>query len=404
MGEVVRHPASDLISDSEVPAIMGQIRPQWQSKGLIERVRRLLPVDPSSACQRLLNAAVQDLREKVQIAGIDIASEVAAAHKLPPINRGDRGAEDIENYSTAKLIDLSYRMGLLSRPEWRKMTRAYDIRRDLEHEDAEYEAGIEDCIYIFKTCVDAVLSRDPITLIHVSEVKQIVQASGPVAADPDLLTDYEHAPDTRQLEILKFLLSMALSDSEPELVRGNCYTLITEISPCTRDGVRVDLAKYQMDKIGRAPLTELHVRVAHAAGILPYFRKAQRTAFFRSQLETLEKIGHSWRANASHGPALRLFPEFGGLAAVPADVRVQIVRWMTLCYIGEEGGYGTMGRNRKVFYSNSAAPLIEQMFKDAREIIREDLSGLQKDRSVKRACADEYVARRFQDLLDLVDV
>ncbi|MFE7961332.1 hypothetical protein [Streptomyces sp. NPDC057413] len=150
MGEVVLHPASDLISDSEVPAIMGQIRPQWQSKGLIERVRRLLPVDPSSACQRLLNAAVQDLREKVQIAGIDIASEVAAAHKLPPINRGDRGAEDIENYSTAKLIDLSYRMGLLSRPEWRKMTRAYDIRRDLEHEDAEYEAGIEDCIYIFR--------------------------------------------------------------------------------------------------------------------------------------------------------------------------------------------------------------------------------------------------------------
>ncbi|MGW4994924.1 hypothetical protein ACWEQ3_46365 [Streptomyces mirabilis] len=403
MGEVVLHPASDLIADSEVPAIMGQIRPQWQSKGLIERVRRLLPVDPSSACQRLLNAAVQDLREKVQIAGIDIASEVAAAHKLPPINRGDRGAEDIENYSTAKLIDLSYRMGLLSRPEWRKMTRAYDIRRDLEHEDAEYEAGIEDCIYIFKTCVDAVLSRDPITLIHVSEVKQIVQASGPVAADPDLLTDYEHAPDTRQLEILKFLLSMALSDSEPELIRGNSYALIQEIAPCTRDAVRVDLAKYQMDKVGRVPLTELQVRVAHAAGILPYFRKAQRTAFFRSQLEALEKIGHSWRANASHGPALRLFPEFGGLAAVPADVRVQIVRWMTLCYIGEPGGYGTMGRGRKVFYSNSAAPLIEQMFKEDREIIRDDLSGLQKDRGVKRACADEYVARRFQELLDLVD-
>ncbi|GDY49066.1 hypothetical protein SANT12839_099480 [Streptomyces antimycoticus] len=404
MGEVVLHPASDLISDSEIPAIMGQIRPQWQSKGLIERVRRLLPVDPSSACQRLLNAAVQDLREKVQIAGIDIAAEVATAHKLPPINRGDRGAEDIENYSTAKLIDLSYRMGLLSRPEWRKMTRAYDIRRDLEHEDAEYEAGIEDCIYIFKTCVDAVLSRDPITLIHVSEVKQIVQASGPVAWDPDLLTDYEHAPDTRQLEILKFLLSMALNDSEPELVRGNCYTLIAEISPCTRDGVRVDLAKHQMDKIGRVPLTELQVRVAHAAGILPYFRKAQRTAFFRNQLETLEKIGHRWRANSSHGTALRQFPEFGGLAAVPADVRVQIVRWMTLCYLGEPGGYGTMGRNRKVFYSNSAAPLIEQMFKAGREVIRDDLSGLQDDRAVKRACSDGDVARRFQNLLDLVDV
>ncbi|MFI8860384.1 hypothetical protein ACIGW5_27825 [Streptomyces prasinus] len=82
---------------------------------------------------------------------------------------------------------------------------------------------------------------------------------------------------------------------------------------------------------------------------------------------------------------------------------MQIVRWMTLCFVGEEGGYGTMGRNHKVFYSNSAAPLFEQMFKEAREIIRDDVSGFQKDRSVKRACTDEHVARRFQNLLDLVD-
>jgi hypothetical protein len=340
-----------------------------------------------------------------------VQNAIRAARTPPAAARDDAPAAAEDHHDQASdpphAVDHPGRDAVLTpaqRAAWRKMTRAYDIRRDLEHEDAEYEAGIEDCIYIFKTCIDAVLSRDPITLIHVSEVKQIVQASGPVAADPDLLTDYEHAPDTRQLEILKFLLSMALSESEPDLVRENSYVLIQELVVYTRDAVRVDLAKHQMDKVGRAPLTELQVRVAHAAGILPYFRRAQRTAFFRSQLEALEKIGHRWRAHASHGPALRLFPEFGGLAAVPADVRVQIVRWMTLCYIGEEGGYGTMGRNRKVFYSNSAAPLIEQMFKEDREIIREDLSGLQQDRAVKRACADEYVARRFQDLLDLVDV
>ncbi|MET7988493.1 hypothetical protein [Streptomyces sp. NPDC005281] len=128
-------------------------------------------------------------------------------------------------------------------------------------------------------------------------------------------------------------------------------------------------------------LTELQVCVAHAAGIVPYFRKVQRTALFQRQLEAREKIGHSWRANASHGPALRLFPEFGGLAVVPTDVKVQIVRRMTLCYIGEPGGHGTRGRGRHGFYSNSAAPVIEQMFKEDREIIRDDVSGLRKDRS-----------------------
>lgn len=35
--------------------------------------------------------------------------------------------------------------------------------------------------------------------------------SGPVAADPDLLTDYEHTPDTRQLEILNFYSHHAAS-------------------------------------------------------------------------------------------------------------------------------------------------------------------------------------------------
>ena len=44
------------------------IRPVWQSRALIERVRKILPVDPSSACQRLFNAAIHDLREKVVVA------------------------------------------------------------------------------------------------------------------------------------------------------------------------------------------------------------------------------------------------------------------------------------------------------------------------------------------------
>lgn len=157
-----------MIQDSGVPQLMTRIRPQWQSKGLIERVRRLMMVDPSSACQRLLNATIADLREKINIAGLDIARDAAKANKLPSVER----PEDIENYSTANIIGLSYRMGLLTRPEWRRLSRSYEIRRDLEHEDSEYEAGVEDCVYVFKTCIEAVLSRDPVTLIRVSEVKE----------------------------------------------------------------------------------------------------------------------------------------------------------------------------------------------------------------------------------------
>lgn len=219
---VIVHPDVEMIQDSGLPQLMTRIRPQWQSKGLIERVRRLMVVDPSSACQRLLNAAIADLREKINIAGLDIARDAAKANKLPSVER----PEDIENYSTANIIDLSYRMGLLTRPEWRRLSRSYEIRRDLEHEDSEYEAGVEDCVYIFKTCIEAVLSRDPVTLIRVSEVKEVIETAGPATADPSLIEDFEHAPDTRQLEIAKFLFSTATNDEEPDLVRQNAFTMI----------------------------------------------------------------------------------------------------------------------------------------------------------------------------------
>ena len=40
-------------------------------------------------------------------------------------------------------------IGILNRPEWRRLQRAYEIRKDLEHEDDQYEAQPEDCFYIF---------------------------------------------------------------------------------------------------------------------------------------------------------------------------------------------------------------------------------------------------------------
>ena len=212
--ELVPLPAVQLVRASNVPALLDGIRPQWQAKSLIERVKRLIEVDPSSACQRLLNAAIYDLKEKVVIAGIDIATEAAKQNKLPPINT----AEDIENYSTSKLIDLTYRMGLLSRPEWRRVSRCYEIRRDLEHEDDEYEAGVEDCVYIFTTCIEVVLSKDPVQLVKVTDFKELIEQATAIVPDPVLLEDYESAPQPRQEEIFKLLISHALDKEKPDLV------------------------------------------------------------------------------------------------------------------------------------------------------------------------------------------
>ena len=74
---LVQSGSTELIRASEVPALLEQIRPAWKARDLINRVRKLLPVDPSSACQRIFNAAIHDLRDKIVVAGIDIAKEAA---------------------------------------------------------------------------------------------------------------------------------------------------------------------------------------------------------------------------------------------------------------------------------------------------------------------------------------
>lgn len=87
--ELVPHPAFAQIEASQAPALLGKIRRQWKARCLIDRVAKLLPVDPSSACQRLFNAAMHDLKEKIVIAGVDIAKEAAQQHRLPPVNSSD---------------------------------------------------------------------------------------------------------------------------------------------------------------------------------------------------------------------------------------------------------------------------------------------------------------------------
>jgi hypothetical protein len=93
-------PNLEIILDSGVDSLLSMIRPHWQAKNLISRVKRLLPTDPSSACQRIFNASIHDLKEKLCLAGVDIVAEAAKLNKLPPISR----SEDIVSGSMGSIL------------------------------------------------------------------------------------------------------------------------------------------------------------------------------------------------------------------------------------------------------------------------------------------------------------
>jgi hypothetical protein len=386
-----------MIIASGVDTVLGQIRPAWQAKSLIKRVKDLLAVDPSSACQRLLNAAIHDLREKIVIAGLDVAQEAASLNGLPPVKK----AEEVHEYSTSNTLDLAYHMGLISRPEWRRLKRAYDIRKDLEHEDDQYEAGVEDLVYVFRTCIEIVLSRDPISPVRVVDVKDIIESPKAVSLSKEVLEDFGSAPDKRQLEICKFLISVAGDDKKPDIVRQNAIEALRSLRSILRKSAGAQVGQYMQEILKGKPADLAVMKIAAAAGITPYLKQAKVREFFNEYFDRFSQAGFRWTSHEQHGKLLEDFEDVGGLEAVPPEIRVKIVLWMVRCFIGEPGGYG-MGHNRPVFYSNVAAPRIREAFAQASALIEDDVEAASKDKLVKAAVSDKHIARRLEMLRDLV--
>lgn len=389
----------ELIHESGAEALLQQIRPQWQAKNLIQRVSRLLAVDPSSACQRIFNAAVYDLKEKIVVAGLDIAADAAKQYRMPPITK----PEDVENYTVSRIIDLAYRMGLLTRPEWRRLLRVYDIRRDLEHEDYEYEATVEDCVYIFKTSIEVVLARDPVHLLKLIDIKDIVENPSPSTLGETVLQDYKQAPETRQLAIYRFLISTALNDKHPDIVRQNCYNVLSLLREFTERHVMIECANDMIESLGRTAPTLLQARVCFSAGILPYLKKSMLKDFFGAYYEHMVSTGYSFKNYAEHGDLLRNLQDVGGLTFCPNLLLPQYVKWLVLCYIGEQS-FGKWSSVRHVFYSNVGAPIAYEILQNCGKDLENLILQMEKDDDVSQECKNEYVARRYQQLVDLVAI
>ncbi len=391
-GSLISQNNRHLSTSTDVNNLLDEIRPSWQAKGLIKRVKAILPVDPSSACQKIFNAAIHDLREKIILIGIDIAKAVADEFKLPSISK----AEDLENYSTTNLITLAFRIGFLSRIEWRRICRCYDIRKDLEHEDDEYEASLEDCIYIFKICIEVVLSKDPINLIKLSEVKSTIEQPILIVPSETILRDYAGVPQPRQEEILQFLISISLNEKQPDILRKNAIAFLKATKQYTQTSVLLSLTNSYQERLGRAGLDYIKIRVAYSSGILPYLKQTIVTDYFLTVLREMEKIGGHWSKNEEHGPLLRKFQKVGGLVACPPKVRTKILGWLIETYVGEIGGATRYGYVREVFYSNTAAPLIEELIEDAGSVIAEELS-------TKKKSSNTHLAKRLENLQNIVN-
>jgi hypothetical protein len=279
--------------------------------------------------------------------------------------------------------------------------RCYEIRRDLEHEDDEYEATVEDCVYIFKTCIEVVLRQDPIELIKLSDVRAAISSPTRFAPSAEMITNYEKAPHPRQLEIVDLLVNTALDSGKPDILRQNSMELLRSYKALTLTTVKVEIAEDLQKRISKKPLDLTTMKVAYAAGLIPYLKQSQVREFFESCYARFESAGHNWNRYAEHAKLFDDFEDIGAFTHCPGQVGRKFILWFTLCYLGEPGGYG-MGANRPVFFSNSAAPRIEALFKRFGETLLDDYEAARNDKRAKAAVQDKHIARRAERLLEFL--
>lgn len=378
-------------------SLLAHIRPECKTTRIIERVTKLLEVDPSSACQRIFNASIHDLRKKILHAGIDIAKDTAKRFSLPTVDN----IETLENqYSVSNVIELSYKMGILSRPEWRRLKRSYDIRKDLEHEDDEYEATPEDCFYIFKTSIEVILSRDPICLLKTSDVSSLISAPQQINISDELLNDYGHSPTPRQKEIIKMLIGIARNPEKTDIMRQNAMELLRNFNERTNPNVKIEIAEEEQQNPKREKLTLSDAKMMYAAGILPYLKQRRIHEFFMGIYENFEKVGYSWRSYREHLNLFENFEDIGALKYCTNSLREKFIRWFVRCYIGEPGGYG-MGTNRPVFYSNTAAPKVLEILGQDKEINVPILMKIMAEKEIKDLSKNEHLSKRIERLKNI---
>jgi hypothetical protein len=134
---------------------------------------------------------------------------------------------------------------------------------------------------------------------------------------------------------------------------------------------------------------------------LPYLKQAQLKQFFSDFLACLKKTGHSFRNHDSHREMLQNLQDVGGLMHCPNEILKGMVEWLVLCYIGEPG-FGQFGSVRRVFFSNIGAPICKRILELSGKNLIPILEDLKKNsQEILYALRNEFVGRRFEDLLDI---
>ena len=91
---------------------------------------------------------------------------------------------------------------------------------------------------MFKTSIEAILSKEPVELLRIGDVQEVVNSDEPASPTAQFLKDYQSAPEPRQFEIAAFLVNTAINSKNADIVRQNAVELLRSFEPLTKQQVK----------------------------------------------------------------------------------------------------------------------------------------------------------------------
>lgn len=325
----------------------------WDNKYLAEARKVLTVGGLRSAIGSYWNAVVDDLRRKIMHRSLDLFNK-----EIGP-KRTIKTYEDFQDYVTDKeLIDGAFKIGVIDWEGQKLLNHARETRHIFDGHPDSSEPTLVKVFNMMADCNRYVLSQEyPLTIIDVNEYITTMDSDTFNKNEIAVEQAFIDLPQIYKEEMANRLFTLYIQDNASTRLKGNIefsYPVLWTVIP---KEMRQQIGK-RLDRLmieGNTTKIEMATGLLLMVDGLRYVSASSRRILFGAAIKTLEDNRDQW---ANEANAVEYLQRLG--TTIPAELISRFVTALTLTYVGKTGG--SYFYSRTDFFSDDAAPVIEQMF------------------------------------------
>lgn len=299
------------------------------------------------------NAVVDDLRKKIIHRSLDLFNK-----EINP-KKEIKTYEDFQNYLTDfELIDGAYKIGVISWEAQKLLHQARETRNIFDGHPDSSDPTLFKVFNMIADCNRYVLSQDyPLTIIDVNQYILTMDTDTFNKNEIAVEQAFTDLPEIYKNEMANRLFTLYIGDSASTRLKSSIEFSYPVLWKVISKEIRQQIGK-RFDKLmveGNGDLIEKANDLLTIVEGLRYVSSASRKILFEPAIKDLEDNLDNW---GSEGKAVQYLQRLG--TNIPTELLSRFVSALTLTYVGYRGGSAQYSRT--IFYSNSAAPRVSEMF------------------------------------------